>query len=84
MRSNRKFIDFRELLLDEIIDGGQIVVIPSCGNMRKVEFLINSPKVNDPSKILMYIEVNDIDNQYPKDIIKNFVIVARKFQEKLE
>ena len=84
MRSNRKFIDFRELLLDEIIDGGQIVVIPSCGNMRKVEFLINSPKVTDPSKILMYIEVNDIDNQYTKDIIKNFVTVARKFQEKLE
>lgn len=67
-----------------ILDGGQIVVIPSCGNMRKVEFLINFPKITDPSKILMYIEVNDIDNQYLKDIVKNFVTIARTFQEELK
>ena len=44
MDSNRKFIDFRELLTNEIVDGGQIVVIP-CGNVRKAEDLINSPKI---------------------------------------
>ena len=32
--SNKKFIDFRKLLSNETVDGGQIVVIP-CRNLRK-------------------------------------------------
>ena len=60
MDSNRKFIDFRELLSSETEDGGQIVVTP-CGNVRKAETLMDSPKITDQSKILIYVGVNDID-----------------------
>ena len=83
MDSNRKFIDYRELLSNETEDGGQIVVIP-CGNVRKAETLMNSPKITDPSKILIHVGVNDIDDQYSEDIANNFVSIAKRFQEKFE
>ena len=81
--SNRKFIDFRELLSSETEDGGQIVVI-RCSNMRKAETLMNSAKITDPSKILIQIGVNDIDDKYPGDIANNLVSIAKKFQEKFK
>ena len=83
MDSNRKFIDYRELLSNETEDGGQIVVIP-CGNVRKAETLMNSPKITDPSKTLIHVGVNDIDDQYSEDIANNFVSIAKRFQEKFE
>ena len=76
-------IEFRKLLSNETVDGGQIVVIP-CGNVRKAETLIYSPKVTDPSKILIHVGVNDIDDQYPEDIGNNLVTIAKKFQEKFK
>ena len=83
MDSNRKFIDFREILLNEIVDKGQVVVIP-CGNVRKAEALINSPKITDSSKLLIHVGVNDINAQYPEDIANNLVTIAKKFQEKFK
>ena len=83
MYSNRKFIDFRELLSNETVDGGQIIVMP-CGDVRKVETLMNSPKITDPSKMLIHVGVNDIDDQYQEDIVNNLVTIAKKFQEKFK
>ena len=76
-------IEFRKLLSNETVDGDQIVVIP-CGNVRKAETLIYSPKVTDPSKILIHVGVNDNDDQYPEDIGNNLVTIAKKFQEKFK
>ena len=81
MDSNREFVDFRELLSNEIVDRGQIVVIP-CGNVRKAEVLINSPKITDISKVLIHVGVNDIDDQHLEDAANNLVTIAKKFQEK--
>ena len=83
MDSNRTFTDFRELLANETIYGGQIVVI-SCGNVRKAETLMNSPKITDPSKILIHVGENDTDDQYPEDIASNLITIAKKFQEKFK
>ena len=80
MDLNRKFIDFRELLSNETKDGGQIVVIP-CGNVRKAETLMNSPKIMDPSKISIHVGVNDIHDQYLEDITSNLVTIARNFEK---
>ena len=80
MDLNRKLIDFRELLSNETKDGGQIVVIP-CGNVRKAETLMNSPKIMDPSKISIHVGVNDIHDQYLEDITSNLVTIARNFEE---
>ena len=38
----------------------------------------------DPSKILIHVGVNDIDDQYPEDIANNLVSIAKKFQEKFK
>ena len=81
MDSNREFVDFRELLSNEIVDRGQIVVIP-CGNVRKAEVLMNSPKITDISKVLIHVGVNDIDDQHLEDAANNLVTIAKKFQEK--
>ena len=78
MDSNKKFIDFRELLSNETEDRSQVAVI-QCGNVKKAEILINSPKIMDPSKILIHVWVIDIDDQYPEDIANNLVTIAKKF-----
>ena len=78
MDLNKKFIDFRELLSNETEDRGQIAVI-QCGNVKKAETLIISPKIMDPSKILIHVWVIDIDDQYPEDIANNLVTIAKKF-----
>ena len=83
MDSNRTFIDFRELLSNESVDGGQIIVIP-CGNVRKAETLMNSPKITDASKMLIHVGVNDIDDQYQENIVNSIVTIAKKFQEKFK
>ena len=72
--SNRKFVDFRELLLNEVVDVGQIVAKP-CGNMRKIEVLV---------KILTHVGVSDIDDQYPEEITNNVVTIAKNLQEKFK
>ena len=83
MGSNKKFIDFRELLSNETEDGVQIVSIP-CGNVRKAETLMNSPKIADTSKIIIHVGVSDVDNQYPESITDKLVSIAKKFQEKFK
>ena len=45
---------------------------------------MDSLKVTDPSKFLIHVGVNDIDDQYPEDIGNNLVTIAKKFQEKLK
>ena len=83
MCSNKKFIDFRELLSNETEDGVQIASIPF-GNVRKAETLMNSPKIADTSKIIIHVGMNDIDNQYPESITDKLVSIAKKFQEKFK
>ena len=83
MGSNKKFMDFRELLSNETEDGVQIVSIP-CGNVRKAETLMNSPKIADTSKIIIHVGVSDVDNQYPESITDKLVSIAKKFQEKFK
>ena len=83
MDSNRTFTDFRELLANETIYRGQIAVI-SCGNVRKAETLMHSPKIADPSKILIHVGENDTDDQHPENIASNLITIAKKFQEKFK
>ena len=66
-----------------MVDGGQTSIEP-CGNMRNVKFIINSSKITDPSKMLMHVGVNDIDNQHPEEIAKNFVTISKKIRKKFE
>ena len=72
MDSNRKFIDFRELLTNEIVDGGQIVVIP-CGNVRKVEDLINSPKITANQTLAYKILKSNIQKVSHNNLSSNYL-----------
>ena len=71
MDSNRKFIDFRELLTNEIVDGGQNVVIP-CGNVRKAEDLINSPKIIANQTLAYKISKSNIEKVSRKNLSPNY------------
>ena len=82
MDSNRKFINFKELLSKEN-SNGSITVIP-CENVNSAEGILKSPKIVKPSKMLLYIYVNDIDEEHPQYLAFNLTNLAEKFRRKFE
>ena len=52
--------------------------------MGKAEALMSSPRITDPSKIVIHVGVSDTNDQYPEDITNNLVTIAKKFQEKFK
>ena len=65
--SNRKFINFKELLAREFKNKLPPIVIP-CGNIRKAESILNSTQISTPHLILLHIGIKDLDDQRPEDI----------------
>ena len=66
MDSNRKFINFKELLLT----GGEEtnpIVIP-CGNIKRAEEILKINQIDSPHQIILHIGINDIDTQDTRDI----------------
>ena len=82
MDSNRKFIGFRELLSNEIVDGGQIIVIPY-RNVRKAEAVTKSPKITDPSKILIHVGVNILMINTRRILLTTLYLLQKSFKRNL-
>ena len=61
MDSNRKFICFKKQI-------ASIITIP-CGNINKARNILKSRDISNPSKILLHVGINDIDNEHPEDIV---------------
>ena len=80
MDSNRKFINFKELLPEENPNGSITVI--TCGNVNSAENILKSSKIVKASKILLHIGVNDIDEQHPQDLAFNLRNLAEKFHGK--
>ena len=80
MDSNRKFINFNQLLGGNL-KKGKVIVIP-CSNIAWTEKILESHQIDNPSKILLHIGINDIDNTEPENIAKDLVQVAEKFKAK--
>ena len=80
MDSNRKFINFNQLLGVNLKKGKVIVI--SCSNITSAEKILESHQIDNPSKILLHIGINDIDNTEPENLAKDLVQVAEKFKAK--
>ena len=71
MDSNRKFINFNQLL-GRNLKKGKVMAIP-CSNITTAEKILESHQIDNPSKILLHIGINDIDNIDPESIAKDLV-----------
>ena len=78
MDSNRKFINFNQLLGGNL-KKGKLIVIP-CSNITSAEKILESHQIYNPSRILLQIGINDIDNTDPENVAKDQV--AEKFKAK--
>ena len=59
---------------------GKVIVI-SCSNIKSAEKILESHQIDNPSKILLHIGINDIDNTEPENIAKDLAQVAEKFKQ---
>ena len=80
MDSNRIFTNFKELLAEENLNGS-ITIIPG-GNLNSAESILKFPKIFNPSKILLHIVVNDIDEQHSQDLAFNLKNLSEKSHRK--
>ena len=71
MDSNRKFLNFNQLL-GRNLKKGKVMAIP-CSNITTAEKILESHQIDNPSKILLHIGINDIDNIDPESIAKDLV-----------
>ena len=80
MDFNRKFINLNQLLCGNL-KKGKVIVIP-CSYITSAEKILESHQTDNPSKILLHIGTNDIDNTEPENIAKELVQVAEKYKAK--
>ena len=66
MDSNWKFICFKELLSEEVYDPKASIITIPCGNISKARNILKSYDISNPSKILLHVGTNDIDNDPPR------------------
>ena len=78
MDSNRKFINFKELLLTEE-EETSAVVIP-CGNIKRAEEILKTNQIDSPHQIILHTGINDIDTQDTRDIAVKIKTLAEAYQ----
>ena len=78
MGSNRKFINFNQLLGGHL-KKGKLIVIP-CSNITSAEKILESHQIDNPSRILLQISENDYDNTDAENVAKDQA--AEKFKAK--
>ena len=84
MDSNRKFINFRDLLQEETRQENSVIVIP-CGNIKKAENILQTSEIIvNPKKILIHVGINDIDNKDGKVVALDLKHLAEAYQDKFQ
>ena len=73
--SNRKFINFKELLLTEEEETNPIVT--PCGNIKRAEEILDSPH-----QIILHIGIYDIDTQDTRGIVVKIKTLAEVYQSR--
>ena len=81
--SNQKFICFKELLAEELYDPNASIITIPCGNNNKARNILKSYNISNPSKILLLVGINNIDNEVPEDIAYKLKLLAQEYKEKL-
>ena len=64
--SNRKFINFKELLLTEKEETNPVVI--PCGNTQRAEEILKTKQIDIPHQIMLHIGIYDKDTQDTRDI----------------
>ena len=75
MDSNRKFINFKELLSTEEEETNPIVI--PCGNIKRAEEILDSPH-----QIILHIGIYDIDTQDTRGIVVKIKTLAEVYQSR--
>ena len=81
MDSNRKFINFKELLLTEGEETNPIVI--PCGNIKRAEEILKTNQIDSPHQITLHIGINDIDTKDTRDIAVKIKTLAEVYQTRL-
>ena len=72
-----------KILIELFDQNASIITIPS-GNINKARNILKSHDISNPSKILLYVGINDIDNKHPEDIAYKLKLLAEEYKEKLK
>ena len=78
MDSNRKFINFKELLLTEEEETNPVVI--PCVNIKRAEEILKTNQIDSPHQIILHIGINDIDMQDSRDIAAKIKTLAAAYQ----
>ena len=84
MDSNRKLISFEKLFAEELFDQNASIITIPCGNINKARNILKSHNISNPSKILLHVGINDIDNEHPEDIAYKLKLLAEEYKEKFK
>ena len=81
MDSDRKFINFKELLLTEQEETNPVVI--SCGNIKRAEEILKTNQIDSPHQIILHIGINNIDTQDTSDIAVKIATLAEAYKPDL-
>ena len=81
MDSNRKFMNFKELLLTEEEETNPVVI--SCGNIKRAEEILKTNQIDSPHQIILHIGINNIDTQDTSDIAVKIATLAEAYKPDL-
>ena len=84
MDSNRKLISFEKLFAEGLFDQNALIITIPCGNINKARNILKSRDISNPSKILLHVGINDIDNEHPEDIVYKLRLLAEEYKEKFK
>ena len=80
MDSNRKSVNFKELLLTEEEETNPIVI--SCGNIKRAGEIFKSNQIDSPYQIILHTGIDDIGAQDTRDIAVKIKTLAKAYQTK--
>ena len=78
MDSDRKFINFKELLLTEQEETNPVVL--PCGNIKRAKEILKINQIDSPHQVILYIGINDLDTQDTSNIAVKIETLAEAYQ----
>ena len=81
MDSNRKFINFKEMLLTEEEETNPVFI--PCGNIKRAEEILKTNQIDSPHQIILHIGINNIDTQDTSDIAVKIATLAEAYKPDL-
>ena len=84
MDSHRKFICFKKLLAEELYDPNASIITIPCSYINKERNILKSHNISNPSKILLHVGINAIDNELPHDVVYKLKLLVKEYKGKFK